>query len=183
MPLPKDNIKYEEFLKIDEKSDENLEFINGYIYSMAAPTFQHQMILTNLTAYFSQYFKGNTCFFIMSPFDVILKNDKESNKVQPDLSVICDKKGINEKNYIGSPTLVVEVLSPSSRSRDFVTKMDLYMRSGIKEYWIISPEKKQVYLYNFEDKMLKEDPVIFKDKEILKSNIFEEFEINLEDIF
>lgn len=184
MPLMQpNNIKYEDFLKIDENTNEYLEFINGKIYNMASPSLIHQMILTKLSTFFGVYFDGKDCFHINSPFDIVLKNDREINKVQPDLTVICDKKGLNDKNYEGTPDLIIEVLSPSSTSRDFVTKMDLYMRFGVKEYWIISPDKKQVYVYNFENNILKSEPLTIRENELLKSNIFDGLEIDLSKIF
>ena len=176
-------VTFEEFLKIDEKSEEQLEYIDGVIYSQASPSTFHQIIVSNLSSELVIYFKGKQCKPIVSPYDIFLKNEKETHKIQPDISIICDKSGFTKNNYVGSPSLVVEIISPSSRSRDFVTKMNLYMKFGIKEYWIISPEKRQVHVYNFEDKSLKDDPIIFKENEILESNIFPDLKIDLKEIF
>lgn len=176
-------VTFEEFLKIDENTDDYLEFIDGYIYNMASPSVVHQRIVTRLSGVFSNFFDGKGCEPFVSPFDVYFKNETETHRVQPDLSVICDKSGFTENNYVGSPTLVIELLSPSTASKDIITKMNLYMRFGVKEYWIVSPEKKQIHIYNFEDKSIKDVPVIFKEHENLKSNIFHDLEINLEKIF
>jgi Uma2 family endonuclease len=61
--------------------------------------------------------------------------------------------------------------------------MDLYMKSGVEEYWIVSPVSKEIYIYNFEDLELKQDIKTFRSNEILVSNIFKDLEINLKDIF
>ncbi|WP_207447761.1 Uma2 family endonuclease [Bacillus sp. SD088] len=65
--------------------------------------------------------------------------------------VICDLDDhINESDYyMGVPSLVVEVLSESTRSKDMVKKLDLYMETGVKEYWIVNPFNRDVTIYYF----------------------------------
>lgn len=176
-------VTFEEFLKIDSESKDQLEYIDGIIYNQASPSTMHQRIVTRLTGEFGNYFRGKKCEPFVSPFDIFLKNESETNRVQPDISIICNKTGLNENNYIGSPSLVVEVLSPSTASRDVVTKMNLYMRYGIKEYWIVSPNNKEIQIYKFEDCQLKEEPSTFKNDEVLVSSIFSDLKINIKEIF
>ena len=104
------------------------------------PSTLHQRISVNFTAEFRNYFKNKQCELFHALFDVKLKNDKEEyiNKVIPDITVICDKHGLNDKNYIGVPTLIIEILSPSNQSHNLITKMNLYQRFGVKEYWIVN---------------------------------------------
>ncbi|WP_373558584.1 Uma2 family endonuclease [Bacillus sp. FJAT-45350] len=59
--------------------------------------------------------------------------------VIPDLSGICDKSGLNENRYVGVPTVIFEIISPSNQSHDLVFKLNLYMEYGVKEYWIVNP--------------------------------------------
>lgn len=86
-------------------------------------------------------------------------SEDDINVVEPDLMVLCDpEKDVNEKDrYKGTPELVVEILSPSTRSKDMVKKLDLYMESGIKEFWIIDAKLKAVRVFGFRDSDLKED--------------------------
>lgn len=180
-PLEK-KITYEEFLEVDNKSNENLEFIDGKIYLLSAPSVNHQRIVTNLSAEFRNYFKGKECIHFVAPFDVVLNVKDKTHKVQPDLSVICDKKGLNEQNYNGIPELVVEVLSPSTASIDYIKKMDIYMNSGIKEYWIVSPRNNSIQIFSLKENKMYSEPIIYF-KDTVKSLIFEDLEIRLEDIF
>jgi Uma2 family endonuclease len=73
--------------------------------------------------------------------------------VQPDLLVICDYlKDINEKDkYKGTPSLTIEILSPSTRSKDRLKKLDLYMESGVGEGWLVDPQNETVEVYVFKD--------------------------------
>jgi len=185
MPLPKENRKctFENFLEID-KGEELLEYIYGEIYYQASPSTEHQRIVTNLSTEFGIFFKNKECKHFVSPYDIFLKNDiaNEKNKVQPDLMVICDKQGFNENNYVGVPVLVVEVLSPSTTSKDYIIKMDLYMRYGVKEYWIVSPKNKSIQMFVLQDSTYGE-PINYSKDDLLKSTVFKDLKINLKDIF
>lgn len=182
--IPKEKeITYEEFLKVDVNSDDNLEFIDGKIYLLAAPSVEHQTVVTNLSTEFGIYFKSKKCRHFVAPFDVVLKDEEKTHKVQPDLTVICDKKGLGEQNYTGVPTLVVEVLSPSTASNDFIKKMGLYMKLGVKEYWIISPKNSIVHIFTLKEDRFYSEPTIYSKEDVVKSSTFEDLEIKLNDIF
>ncbi|EYE89450.1 hypothetical protein Q428_02345 [Fervidicella metallireducens AeB] len=180
-PLEKP-MTYEEFLSLDNEND-NLEFINGKVYMLSAPSVIHQTIVTNLSTELGIYFKGKDCRHFVAPFDVIFQNQFEKHRVQPDLTVICDKSGLTENNYIGIPHLVVEVLSPSTSSKDYIEKMDLYMRFGVKEYWIISPKNKTVEIFSLQESNFYSEPTLYSKDDIVKSSIFEDLSIGLKDIF
>lgn len=148
-------VSYSEFMQIYENSTLRMEFINGEIYLLSSPTSFHQDTLAFLHILFNGYFKGKPCKVYLAPFDVhFYKKDlSEPDVVQPDITVACDyKTTIDEKGrYMGTPSLVVEILSPSTRSKDMVDKLNTYMLSGVKEYWIIDIKNKCVYVYNFVD--------------------------------
>lgn len=146
-------VSYEEFLELSEASDQCFELIDGILYNLASPSFQHQHAVHELHGAFYGWFRGKSCTPLTSPFDVTLeKRAGNTCVVQPDLVVICDKDQVDEHGkYQGTPTLVVEVLSPSTRSRDVIQKLDLYRTCGVQEYWIVDPMKKQVTVYTFQD--------------------------------
>lgn len=175
-------ITYEEFLVMDKNSEERLEYMYGEVFLQASPTTSHQRILGEIFYEFRNFFKGKPCEPFISPFDVVFKNESGTHKVQPDAIVICDKSGLNEKNYTGVPTLVVEVLSSSTASRDLIKKMNLYMEFGVKEYWIVSPKNNSVQVFVLEDGLYNE-PQMYKETGIVKSVIFDGMELNMEDIF
>jgi Uma2 family endonuclease len=98
--------------------------------------------------------------------------------------VICDKSKFTEKNYKGVPNLIIEIVSPSNASHDTVIKLNLYQKFGVPEYWIASPKNKTISIYNY-DKELKAfaEPTIYSKDDIVKSDIFNDLYIKLEDIF
>ncbi|NSW92665.1 MAG: Uma2 family endonuclease [Firmicutes bacterium] len=111
-----------------------------------------------------------------------LKGDNK-NVVQPDILVICDTENIDEKGrYRGIPSLILEVLSETTKHKDMLKKLDLYVNSGINEYWIVNPFSKEIYLYYIQNKVI-EDYKVYKNKEKAKSIMFEGLEIPLEQAF
>lgn len=179
---------YAEFIEMTEKSDLRYELIDGEVFCLASPSYNHQIAVTEILTHMGNWFRGKKCKPLTSPFDVTLEKSKENIcVVQPDILVICDTGRINDKGrYMGVPTLAVEVLSGSSKSRDMVKKLDLYMQTGVKEYWLVDTEKMEVILYSF-DKQEGDngisDYTVFKDNEAIRSKVFEGLEIKLQDIF
>jgi Uma2 family endonuclease len=103
--------------------------------------------------------------------------------VIPDLSIICDKNGFTDAQYVGIPTFIVEILSHSNQSHDLVTKLNLYMDYGVKEYWIVNPMLNAVTVYslNEEEKYEQHDMKTGTGK--IASNQFEGLRIDLEYMF
>ncbi|MFC5406063.1 type II toxin-antitoxin system prevent-host-death family antitoxin [Cohnella soli] len=146
-------VTYEEYVELVEHSEQRFELIDGVVYNLASPSYKHQMAVHELHGAFYNWFKGTSCTPLTSPFDITF--DKDPNNicvVQPDIIVICDKDNRDDKDrYKGVPKLVVEVLSPSSRSKDAVTKLNLYKRCGVKEYWVVDPINEQIIVYQLEE--------------------------------
>ncbi len=148
-------VSYEEFMEIYEKSTLRMELINGEIHLLAPPSIGHQEILGRLHLIFNEYFKGKKCRVFLASFDVhFKKNDlKEPDVMQPDLLVACDlENNVTEKGkYMGIPTLVVEILSESTRSKDMIDKLNTYRLAGVKEYWIVDQKQENIMVYGFDN--------------------------------
>jgi Uma2 family endonuclease len=69
--------------------------------------------------------------------------------VQPDVCVICDLAKIDNRGCNGAPDLIVEVVSASTKQRDFHEKKDLYAEAGVLEYWIVLTESKILLTHCF----------------------------------
>ena len=123
---------YDDYLKFTE--DEVVEIIDGRIFAMSpAPSRIHQEIIMEISSEIRNYIKVNNgnCKVYPAPFDVVLKNDDEElkhskNIVQPDISVICDKSKLTDKGCVGSPDMIVEVVSPFNPRNDYIKKLNLY---------------------------------------------------------
>ncbi|PKM86222.1 MAG: type II toxin-antitoxin system Phd/YefM family antitoxin [Firmicutes bacterium HGW-Firmicutes-12] len=176
-------ISYQDFLILSEESENRYEYIDGEVYLLSSPSYDHQNIIMEISNAFYNWFKGKKCRPLTAPFDVTLTRDNDRNVVQPDIIIICDTENIDERRrYTGIPTLVVEVLSESTRKKDMLKKLNLYLYSGIKEYWIVNPLRKEVYTYLFADQDILEYRV-HKESETVQSLTFEGLEVLLEHIF
>ena len=101
-----------------------------------APSTRHQRIQWSLTVALDGYFRDHTCQAFAAPTDVKLS---EEDVVQPDIIVVCDPDQVKRTHIEGAPTLVVEILSPSTAAFDRARKMQLYARCGVKEVWLVTP--------------------------------------------
>ena len=148
-------VSYEEFMEIAEKSTLRMELINGEIHLLSSPNIGHQEILGRLHLVFNEYFKGKKCRVFLAPFDVHLKKKdiKVPDVMQPDILVVCDLENNVTENgrYMGTPDFVVEILSDSTRSKDMIDKLNAYMLSQVKEYWIIDPKQESIIVYGFDN--------------------------------
>ena len=89
------------------------------------------------------------------------------------LMVICDlEEKLNDKDYyMGTPTLVVEILSETTRRLDLIKKLDLYMECGVEEYWIVNLLNQEVTVYLFKDNDVS-DSRTFRKGDRVESFIF-----------
>lgn len=131
--------------------DYRAELIDGVFYDMAAPTSVHQAFVGQVYRRLADYIdrKRGTCVPMASPLDVQLDCD-DKTMVQPDLLVVCDRSKFQRGVVYGAPDLVIEVLSRSTRRKDMMLKLSKYEAAGVREYWIVDPDKKKVIVYDFE---------------------------------
>lgn len=126
------------------------ELIDGELYNMAPPNRKHQEIVSGLIWLLCDYIqrKGGPCKACVSPFAVNLNAD-DSTYVEPDVLVVCDPAKLSDRGCEGAPDFVVEVVSPSSARMDYVKKLNLYLEAGVREYWIVDPDKAMTTVYHF----------------------------------
>ena len=131
--------------------DKRVELIDGVFYDMAAPTTLHQRIVVELLSQLSEFIKKHhgKCIPFVAPVDVQLFQD-DYTMVQPDVLVICNEEKLKSWGIFGAPDFAVEVLSDSSRKKDTIKKLDKYESAGVREYWIVDPAQKCVFVYFFE---------------------------------
>lgn len=124
------------------------ELIDGTLYDMASPTLKHQRICKLLCRQLDDCIDAHpcSCEAFLSPFDVVLDRDIFT-VVQPDVFVVCSPDKITDHNIQGAPDFIAEVLSPSTAAQDKSVKLWKYMRSGVREYWIIDPDREKVIVY------------------------------------
>lgn len=176
---------YEEFRELTKDGEGRYEYIDGEIFLQASPKTDHQMALSELYVAFHAFFSGAACRPMLAPYDIMIRrSESDINVVQPDMMVICDLKEKLGKDgyYYGVPTLLVEIVSASTRRNDLLKKLNLYMEGGVKEYWIVDPKSKQITIYVFADRDIK-DQLTYKISEQARSVVFPELVVDLGSIF
>lgn len=176
-------MSFEVFEEMNASSNIRYEYINGEVYMLSSPGVKHQRIVSRLHIALNTYLSKMSCDVFVAPFDITIKNkNKNWNVVQPDLMVLCDwQDNTDEKDrYRGIPNLVVEVLSPSNSKKETITKLNLYMASGIEEYWIIDPYLSEVLVYQFKDSKIINIEV-YSNNETAESFIYDNFEFNVKE--
>jgi Uma2 family endonuclease len=176
-----DALRKEEIYTIDDiyslPDGERAELIDGKIYYMAPPSRTHQRISGKLYQTIANYIDstGGKCEIYAAPFAVFL-NDDDINYLEPDISVICDQSKLDDKGCHGAPDWVIEVVSPSSKPRDYMAKLFKYRNAGVMEYWIVDPDKQMTMVYGFEKDIVEQ----YNFGEDVPSGIYEGFVIKVE---
>ena len=151
------------------------ELIDGNIYMMAPPTTRHQLLAFSLARKIADYIDKNKgkCQVLLAPFAVFLNEEK--NYVEPDISVICDPDKIDDDGC-HAPDWIIEIVSPESRRMDYMIKLFKYRSAGVREYWIVDPEKNRIIVYNFINDTMME----YSFGEPVKAGIYDDLVIAVE---
>ncbi len=135
---------YEDYLLWEGK----WELIEGMPYAMSpAPSSTHQHISSELTFLFVQALKKCNHCKVYQPVDWKITDD---TVLQPDMLVVC--KPFNNNNYLDfPPTLIAEIISPSSSKTDRREKYEIYEAQTVKYYLIIDPSFKKLEVFELID--------------------------------
>ena len=170
---------YRDYLLLPEQ--DRRELIEGDFYMAPSPIFRHQRILMNLSAPLWNYAMTNDLGEVVwAPMDVVLS---DLNVVQPDILYISNDRReiITENNISGAPDLVIEILSPSTASRDRELKLGLYARFGVREYWIVDPDESSVQVMELGAEGY--DTIGSYDSGEVESSVIPGFHIAIDEIF
>ena len=131
-------LTYEDYCLLPNNG-KRYEIIDGELFVTPSPLRRHQRVLANLLYYLTEFVKKHDLGEVYpAPFDVVFS---EYDVVEPDILYVSKARAsvMTEKNIQGAPDLVVEVLSESTAQIDRTTKLKLYARYGVGEYWVIDP--------------------------------------------
>lgn len=144
---PPERITYEQFLeRIDER--QRAEWVDGEIRFMPPPSVLHQDLVTFLVALLRLFVEAKRLGMVLcAPTQIKLGPDLAGR--EPDiLFVSAARAGIIKRGFIDGPAdLAVEIVSPESLARDRGEKFAEYERAGVREYWIIDPDRRQADFY------------------------------------
>ena len=153
------------------------ELIDGQIFYFAAPKLIHQRLSGKLYRKIADYIEKNSgnCEAFFAPVGVRLVEDAK-NHLEPDVIVVCDSNKLTDDECHGAQDLVIEVISESTKKRDYGIKMLKYRTAGVKEYWIVDPIREIVLVYWFEDETQNE---IYSIKDEIEFHLFPGLKVRL----
>lgn len=156
-----------------------LEILDGELLMSPAPSWRHQQLVLELAVALREHVRSRGLGHLaIAPVDVIFD---PHNVAEPDLLYVsAEREGIIGDRVWGVPDLCVEVLSPSSETRDRQAKRQVYARFGVREYWIVDPNAATVEVYAGPDLPLV---VTFAASDRLSSPLLPDLDLPLAPIF
>ncbi|TAH49739.1 MAG: Uma2 family endonuclease [Chloroflexota bacterium] len=148
--IPAGKVTYDKFQNWYDEI--HAEWVNDKIVIPEPPTIEHQSLRSFLGIIISMYCEHFECGHVFfSPFQMYLEKQKCGR--EPDIFFVASKNLERIKqNYLDGPAdLVIEIISPESVGRDRGEKFVEYEAAGIREYWLIDPQRKQAEFYRLDD--------------------------------
>lgn len=140
-------LSVEEYLALEEKSPVKHEYVAGEVFAMSGVSRRHSLITVSLGREFSNHLQGGPCEVHLEAFKLRLRIDEADAFYYPDVMVACGREGI-EDYYLRNPTLVVEVLSPSTELTDRREKALSYRQiATLEEYAFVAQSHPEVTLH------------------------------------
>ena len=172
---------YEDYLRLPDDGKQ-YQIVGGELYMSPAPVPYHQRILLNLSMVLQHFVAERDLGSVwIAPCDIVLSDE---DVVEPDLFFISkEREDIVGDTYIEeAPDLAVEILSPSTSKLDRTIKMRLYERSGVREYWVVDPERKRIEVLNLTDRGYLRAG-IYGAEEHLESVLLNGLMVNVSEVF
>src|SRR5579863_5834819 len=145
---PHPRLTEEEYLRIERAAEFKSEFYDGRMYAMSGGSYPHGQIILNLAAELRNALRGKQCTATSS--DIRVRVSKRGSFAYPDIAVVCGPPVFadNQKDTLLNPTLIVEVLSPSTEAHDRGLKFAQYRQiESLQEYGLVSQSEPRVEIF------------------------------------
>ena len=167
-----------EYLRLDDVG--RVEFVEGHLEFLQEPTVRHQLIQTFLLFLLRQALAGTIGRVMAAPVRVATTDDHYR---EPDVVVILDATRLDAASlYVPAPDLAIEIVSPNDRDRDYKTKRGEYAAAGVREYWIIDPERESITMLSLDRDAYREIGT-FDGDSAATSRLIPEFSTTANDVF
>ncbi|MVN20575.1 Uma2 family endonuclease [Mucilaginibacter sp. HMF7410] len=169
--------------------EDRLEILKGKLFKMTpAPGRFHQRLSGILFKKFSIFLERKPCHVYSAPFDVRFSRKNASDEtittvLQPDISVICDLSKLDDRGCIGTPDIVVEILSPGNNKKELRNKYEIYEEAGVQEYWIVWPVSQSFLKYTLNEAGKYIPSKVLTSGDEVTTPVLPGFVLNLEEVF
>ena len=172
----KEDIDFDQFLELANETDK-CELIGGVFIMHSPASTQHEFVFQFLLGLLGNYVSFYNLGTVLGSRTVVKVDDK--NGYEPDILFVSNhNKAEITKTYIdGSPDFIVEILSATTKRYDLGSKRDYYEKIGVKEYWVVDIDNKEIIKHTLTQNRFEETPIA---KGKLKSVTINGFWINVE---
>lgn len=171
----------QDFEEIQKNFNGKAEFDNGSIFLTSNTSIEHNRIKRKILSKLDDFFNGATCEPFDEQIEVIFQNQEEVYKYKPDVFVMCDNQERKGESFISVPRIIFEIISKSTASHDYITKLAVYQKFKVQEYNIVEQSGKIIQYSLVDDQYTISD--VYKNDDVYVSSVFEDLEIRLKDIF
>lgn len=155
----------EEYLSLEEKSAIRHEFLGGLMHAMSGTTRRHAVVSLNIATACRAHVQGGPCLTFHEQMKVRLRVNDEELYYYPDVMVTCDRRDRDNMECVWAdyPTLIIEVLSPSTQSIDRREKFLNYRQiASLQEYVLVAQKTLEVIAFR---RGVSWAPVTFRGRE------------------
>jgi Uma2 family endonuclease len=148
--LPKPRWTEEAYLALERASAEKHEFIDGEIIAFAGASIDHAIIIQNITGHFFNMLRSRGCFTFTNDVRVRIPSSYTRSYTYPDVVVVCGEREVvdDQGETLLNPTVIVEVLSPSTEALDQTKKRNQYLRlNSLQAYVLVSLDRAAIESY------------------------------------
>lgn len=139
-------LTFDEYLALEHEAEVRSEFAHGRMEAMAGGSREHALIASNLNGEFIRQFKNRPCFVFGSDLRLAVLTKKHGR--YPDLSIVCGQPEFYGQDTLTNPTVLIEVLSPSTEAKDRGEKAEEYRGiASLQEYLLIAQDRYHVEHY------------------------------------
>ena len=176
-------LTYEDYLGFPDDGKRH-ELLEGEHMMTPAPSAFHQVVVGELVHAFKSFLAGRALGMVLTaPIDVILS---PTDVVQPDVCFVRQERLaiVTRRGLEGAPDLMVEVLSPTTRQTDETTKLHVYAKRGVGEYWIVDLEERTLRCLRWSEAGYRpQDERRFAGGDVLTTALLPGFQLPLDSLF
>ena len=177
-------LTYDDFLLFPDDGQRH-ELIDGEHYVTPSPIPRHQQISGNLYWLLRSFLEEHPIGAVFyAPLDIVFSR---FDVVEPDLLYLSNERAaqvMTDQNVQGTPDLVIEIGSPSTRKRDETIKRRLYERTGVPEYWVVDPEVDVIRVYRRDgDTFARPIELSLEADDVLTTSLLPGLGLPLRDVF
>ena len=181
MDIINENIYTEaDFEEIEKNFNGKAEFDNGFIFLSSSTSIEHNRIKRKILSKLDEYFRGSKCEPFDEQIEVIFQNKDELYKYKPDI-VMCENSTKKGESFTSAPKIIFEIVSKSTSSHDYITKLAVYQKFKVQEYNIVEQSGKIIQYSLVDGQYIISDA--YKNDDAYVSSVFNDLKINLKEIY